>query len=193
MVRRCKICNKPFEGHYRKNAVFCSQECRDKWIELYKTEKADKNPRSCKCCGKKFIPDNYKRKFCSKICRRKSEREQSRKAQQARKVKGDNSAWYRLRFSIMARDGFRCQYCGRTVQDEGVKLVIDHILAKTNGGLDDPSNLITSCSDCNVGKSGLFLITKDGKIPTYLTFKILSSLPLAKSLDKNSEKVTRQR
>jgi hypothetical protein len=56
-----------------------------------------------------------------------------------------------LRFEIFARDAFTCQYCGRRPPD--VVLELDHIHPKSKGGPDDPVNLLTSCYDCNRGKS----------------------------------------
>jgi len=61
----------------------------------------------------------------------------------------------RLRFDIFKRDGFTCGYCGS--MPPTVVLQVDHILAIANGGTDDPANLITSCSDCNHGKSDKLL------------------------------------
>ena len=56
-----------------------------------------------------------------------------------------------LRFEIFKRDGFRCLYCGCTpVQDA---LRVDHVVPVVDGGGDDPSNLVTSCFDCNSGKA----------------------------------------
>lgn len=59
----------------------------------------------------------------------------------------------RIRFEVFKRDGFTCQYCGRT--PPVVLLQVDHITAVANGGDDDPINLITSCADCNAGKSNI--------------------------------------
>ncbi len=56
-----------------------------------------------------------------------------------------------IRFEILRRDGFRCFYCGSDPQD-GVKLHVDHIIAKSKGGSDLAENLITACYDCNIGK-----------------------------------------
>jgi len=56
-----------------------------------------------------------------------------------------------LRFKILARDGFRCVYCGRGKED-GTKLEVDHIIPKIAGGENKPENLITSCWECNHGK-----------------------------------------
>jgi len=57
------------------------------------------------------------------------------------------------RFSILQRDNFRCQYCGKTAQDD-VKLEVDHIMPLCKGGLDEDSNLITACFECNRSKGG---------------------------------------
>jgi len=52
----------------------------------------------------------------------------------------------------MMRDGFKCQYCGRMVGD-GAVLVVDHIVPVKEGGNNEMENLITACSDCNMGKA----------------------------------------
>lgn len=59
----------------------------------------------------------------------------------------------RTRFEIFKRDDFTCHYCGRRSPD--VVLEVDHIVATANGGGDDTMNLITSCWDCNRGKSAV--------------------------------------
>lgn len=57
----------------------------------------------------------------------------------------------RLRFTVLQRDNYRCQYCGRTQQD-GHEMHVDHIVPVSKGGLTSENNLITSCRDCNLGK-----------------------------------------
>ena len=59
----------------------------------------------------------------------------------------------RTRFEIFKRDQFTCQYCGSQPPD--VILHVDHIIAVANGGQNDMENLVTSCSDCNLGKSAV--------------------------------------
>jgi len=61
-----------------------------------------------------------------------------------------------LRFKVLHRDGFKCQYCGRTPQD-GTKLHVDHITPRSAGGLTKIENLITSCQECNRGKTDKLL------------------------------------
>ena len=56
-----------------------------------------------------------------------------------------------IRFEIFKRDKFTCQYCGRKAPD--VILHVDHLNPVSKGGTNDLLNLITSCVDCNLGKS----------------------------------------
>ena len=55
------------------------------------------------------------------------------------------------RFAILARDEFRCQYCGATAAS-GAVLQLDHINPLSRGGNDSLENLVTACFDCNNGK-----------------------------------------
>jgi HNH endonuclease len=57
-----------------------------------------------------------------------------------------------LRFRVLQRDGFRCQYCGRSARD-GATLHLDHVVPVAAGGQTSEDNLITACETCNLGKS----------------------------------------
>lgn len=57
-----------------------------------------------------------------------------------------------LRFRVLQRDGFRCQYCGRSARD-GAILHLDHVVPVAAGGETSEDNLITACETCNLGKS----------------------------------------
>lgn len=57
----------------------------------------------------------------------------------------------KIRFEVFKRDSFTCQYCGVSAPD--VTLQVDHIVPVSKGGKDDIINLVTSCVDCNAGKS----------------------------------------
>lgn len=56
-----------------------------------------------------------------------------------------------VRFEVFKRDSFTCQYCG--ISAPNVVLHADHIMPVAKGGEDDITNLVTSCIDCNLGKS----------------------------------------
>ena len=56
----------------------------------------------------------------------------------------------KLRFEVLKRDGFTCQYCGAKAPD--VQLEVDHIYPVKLGGKNELDNLITACRRCNHGK-----------------------------------------
>jgi hypothetical protein len=57
-----------------------------------------------------------------------------------------------LRFDVFNRDGFRCRYCGVSI-DDGAILHADHVIPESKGGPTTMENLVTACLDCNLGKS----------------------------------------
>lgn len=57
-----------------------------------------------------------------------------------------------LRFRILARDGFRCRYCGRPGSTSGVVLHVDYVVPQAAGGATSEDNLRTACEECNLGK-----------------------------------------
>jgi 5-methylcytosine-specific restriction endonuclease McrA len=60
-----------------------------------------------------------------------------------------------LRFNrrnIFARDGNRCQYCGRSLPMS--QLSIDHVLPRSRGGETTWDNVVCSCLACNTHKGG---------------------------------------
>jgi len=59
------------------------------------------------------------------------------------------------RFDILQRDNFTCQYCGRKPPE--VKLQIDHKIPQSKEKNNTNENLITACSDCNLGKGDRLL------------------------------------
>lgn len=61
----------------------------------------------------------------------------------------------RVRFEVLKRDAFTCQYCGKVAPD--VILHIDHIKPVSKGGNNGILNLVTSCQSCNSGKSNIEL------------------------------------
>lgn len=58
----------------------------------------------------------------------------------------------KTRFEVFKRDKFTCQFCGKSAPD--CILEIDHLKPVSKGGDNSILNLITSCYDCNRGKSG---------------------------------------
>ena len=56
----------------------------------------------------------------------------------------------KMRFEVLKRDKFTCQYCGK--QSPDIVLHLDHIKPVGKGGKNTLLNLVTSCVDCNLGK-----------------------------------------
>ena len=76
------------------------------------------------------------------------------------------------RRSIIARDGHRCQYCGKRAQ----AVTIDHVIPRHRGGRTDWSNLVCACIKCNNKKgnrtpkeAGMSLIRKPIR-PRYVPY-----------------------
>jgi 5-methylcytosine-specific restriction endonuclease McrA len=60
-----------------------------------------------------------------------------------------------VRFSrqnIYLRDGFTCQYCGRTLPRS--QLNLDHVVPRSQGGRTSWENVVCSCVRCNLEKGG---------------------------------------
>jgi hypothetical protein len=64
----------------------------------------------------------------------------------------------RMRFDVLQRDGFRCRYCGRSSQGDGVRLEVDHLVPVSRGGPTTPDNLVTACFHCNRSKHARAII-----------------------------------
>ncbi|HEX5614175.1 MAG TPA: HNH endonuclease [Acidimicrobiia bacterium] len=55
------------------------------------------------------------------------------------------------RRAVFARDGSRCQYCGRAAEN------VDHVIPKSRGGLHAWENVVASCRACNARKEDRLL------------------------------------
>lgn len=57
------------------------------------------------------------------------------------------------RKNIFARDGNRCQYCGKRFST--TELSLDHIIPRSQGGKSTWTNIVCACTNCNKRKGGL--------------------------------------
>lgn len=60
-----------------------------------------------------------------------------------------------VRFSrrnVLARDGNRCQYCGKKLPAS--QLSLDHVTPRSRGGRSGWGNVVTACTPCNTKKGG---------------------------------------
>jgi 5-methylcytosine-specific restriction endonuclease McrA len=56
------------------------------------------------------------------------------------------------RRNLFARDGNRCQYCGKRFRTS--ELSIDHVMPRSRGGRTTWPNVVCACMKCNVRKGG---------------------------------------
>lgn len=56
------------------------------------------------------------------------------------------------RHTVFARDGHRCQYCGRRFPT--AELSLDHVVPRSRGGETTWENVVCACLWCNVKKGG---------------------------------------
>jgi 5-methylcytosine-specific restriction endonuclease McrA len=67
----------------------------------------------------------------------------------------DHMPRHHVRFNrrnIFARDGNRCQYCGK--RQPTCELSLDHVLPRRYGGKSTWTNLVCACTACNARKGG---------------------------------------
>jgi 5-methylcytosine-specific restriction endonuclease McrA len=62
----------------------------------------------------------------------------------------------KLRAEVIHAAHGRCQMCGRTIEKQGIVLVVDHKTPRDWGGANDRSNLWAICKECNAGKKAYF-------------------------------------
>ena len=80
----------------------------------------------------------------------------------SRKAKSQGQHWIRdarrlavyrrdsaARLGVFARDGLACCWCGAGVEDEGVRLTLDHLVPYADGGGNENANVFSSCLRCN--------------------------------------------
>ncbi len=85
---------------------------------------------------------------------------------------------------VLDRNGFTCQMCGAVAGEphpydpsRKTRLHLGHIIDKSMGGTDDPSNLRAICSVCNEGASNATLTRPD-------LLKLLTQIRRATSVDQ---------
>lgn len=103
----------------------------------------------CQWCGKQ-ITNSRRKSFCSNECSKKF---------------NDATVWHRGRgtyaMHILYRDNFTCQDCGQfkaLLNEHDIYVPIDagleihHVIPVSEGGGDEPENLITLCHECHMAR-----------------------------------------
>jgi hypothetical protein len=151
----CKECGIEVFKKVGTRRMFCSVKCAQKKFVKNPKENWGKK-RNCLYCKKEYYPVIPKQRFCSSECCKIFYSFDFQCKNNGLGVSG----WLKLRFEVFKRDDFTCQYCGRNVKDDKIKLQCDHIIPKSFGGENILSNLTTSCLECNEGKKDVLLEEK---------------------------------
>ena len=162
----CIVCEKKFYSTY-KNKKCCDEVCKFKYYTLKYKEKRRSlgllnNKKVCNYCGNEFFTDNKVINYCSDNCRKNFKiqyyTEKCNSGYFYEKFFKKGEGYLGLRFRVLKRDNFRCQYCGRNPRnDKDIILEIDHIIPRKLKGQNNINNLITSCLECNQGKGDVLL------------------------------------
>ncbi|MCF7786817.1 MAG: HNH endonuclease [Prosthecobacter sp.] len=75
----------------------------------------------------------------------------------------------RVKAEVLHASRGRCQMCGKTIDEDGVKLQVDHKIPQSWGGSNERENLWALCVECNHGKKNLFA-SQDEHIKTVMAF-----------------------
>lgn len=101
--------------------------------------------RLAKPCCASSCPALTHGRFCD--THRQAEYRRQNEQRGSTRERGYAGAWFALRKQVLERDAHRCARCG------GHANTVDHIVAKTAGGTDEPFNLQSLCRACHSAKT----------------------------------------
>lgn len=83
----CQFCRKEFVVYDRKVRKFCSDRCRERSYSFRKISYP--KPKICPICGKEFMAETYRNKYCGEFCARVAQGQKvrqymARKAEEAK-------------------------------------------------------------------------------------------------------------
>lgn len=134
---KCKGCAIQFVPK-DKRQKFHSPECRTAYYMAHYGSPS--TTKTCANCGTLFSTTKPKKQlYCSPECR--EEHRLKLQDNLRARVTAERNTFLGERFAAMERDGFRCTFCGKGVND-GVVLDV----------VNDNGKLRTACSDCKTGK-----------------------------------------
>lgn len=79
----------------------------------------------------------------------------------------------KLRAEALAKAHGKCQMCGDTIIEDGIKLVVDHRVPHSWGGKTESENLWAICERCNHGKKNFFATLDDDVMKKCMIYNII--------------------
>jgi len=64
-----------------------------------------------------------------------------------RSSSGVSADWANIREAVLRRDDYKCKECGKLCRS--AEADVHHLLPRSAGGPDEPSNLVTLCDGCH--------------------------------------------
>lgn len=155
----CRTMFRPYPSELQRGRGYCSRAC------FYRTDgKAQYDEATCVECGISFVrrPANmYQRKggqkFCSLSCSRAYFQGERSPAWRGGSNPNRGAGWLKRAEEARARDDYLCRRCGKTQEQNGERLSVDHLIpwrsftsAQEANQLD---NLVSLCRSCHAVKT----------------------------------------
>lgn len=155
----CKTCGAEFlRKGLRTNKNYCSPPCA---FQALRGERAFVDV-PCSKCGQNVhrtaaAVKRVKRVFCSRTCASESQKGEDNVMWRGGAQRYRGKRWREIAEAIRARDGYLCRRCGRSQDDNGAPLPVDHVLPwrsfTDKDEANDPSNLVALCNPCHGAKN----------------------------------------
>jgi hypothetical protein len=98
-----------------------------------------------------------RRTFCSMTCSRTFQVGENSTSWRGGSDPNRGAGWLKLAETIRERDGYECRRCGKSQEENGRKLDVDHIRpwrsCPSVAVANDPSNLVSLCHLCHKWKT----------------------------------------
>lgn len=174
-IQPCAGCGALFTRRSSLKRTVCSDGCaadmraRAKALRVAPTITVAPRPAiACLCCHAVFVPAGRRTIYCSTVCCRKMARRSARRrhghhshsSESRARHKGVKVDYSITPLKVCARDGWRCQLCGRSTPRRlrGTYLPnapeVDHIIPFDAGGAHTWENVQCACRKCNGDKKG---------------------------------------
>lgn len=155
----CRVCKKQFVVPPSLRArSYCSRACYFKSVARRFALVA----AECVQCGHAFRRTRaalrrVKRVFCSRACSARFYRGEHSAAWRGGSDPNRGPGWLKVAEEIRKRDGYCCQRCGKSQDENGQKLSVDHIVPwrrfESVAQANHPDNLVSLCRTCHSWKT----------------------------------------